>query len=281
MNDKLEKALDGVVQNTTSENLDKLMKALDEIKPGDELGRGGVLQTTDMMEAAAEYLSAKTVEAMKVKAMNLTSETTTCLFLGATVAEKNLDLALQKVSRDLNKLANADLLSSCLAPLTSVKLAKMPGKQFTVAVVSYVHVPTERVNEAKNMVETEFDVGGVGATIGSLDIELGHGEFFAFVRTSVAAGLLNGGDPVQEEIDRYLSILPKGTELVSRSQCAITDLSVTTEVIFKNPLLGNVKEVQLDYTRICCPTEDNQGLLQGVVVTGVRYLDKVHREMFK
>ncbi len=54
---------------------------------------------------------------------------------------------------------------------------------------------------------------------------------------------------LDRQINRVLSFLPPGTTLVSKTQCAMQTLAVPYEIRLYNPLLTEVKLVELNYVR--------------------------------
>jgi hypothetical protein len=125
--------------------------------------------------------------------------------------------------------------------------------------------------EAKALVQYETPEGGYGKTVGSLEEVTPEGEFSALIRL-LPSSLLGDSNPksrLDDEIQLYLAVLPQGTEVLDVTQCAVVDLSIPYVVRFRNPLMKDFKEVQLEFSREGVVLDDK--FEQFSLLTGVKY----------
>lgn len=237
-------------------NLVEQLEELNEILKTEQVQRELVLtEITDQSEIAKSMLSEKALNAISKKSNTLIYTDESGVYarvsFGAQTKTKNISNGISVVCKVLNALAEKDLIHSCLTPPSSIALAKMPFKEFTSASFSFVLVPTDRKKEVEALTGCSFEDGSLPEPIESLDIELKEDEFFTEIRISAYNKLENKSkeELLQEEIQNYLNILPKGTEVVEVVPCALIALSYPYEVRFHNPLMKDYREVRLEYNR--------------------------------
>jgi hypothetical protein len=263
-----------------------IQKAEALIKEGEELraalaAKGSTLQVTDLSSVVENVLSEQAKNAMSRKATSLAVFDTTsgniiaeCIYLCVRVQTAKIEAAARMIAGQLNLLAAKDQIHSTLAPISSIDLVREFGKVPTSAVLAYVLVPVEEKEQIEKSLKYIVSLEKFHA-IELLDITLADGEFLADIRVSVVFGQQVGKETVdmcvKEQVDRYLAVLPVGTELVRLTQCGITDLSIPFEAIFRNPLLKNVKQVELEYGRASAIVDEK--MVDFNVVTGMKYID--------
>lgn len=279
--------LEGDEVKTLSESIDELTKALnasDYNVVSEAMIAASALRVNNLADMAAPYLTDEAKAALAktskqiIEVIDLEKELVTeCLYLSVQVRSDKLEEGVKVIAEQVNLLAAGKYIHSALAPVSAVELAKKQGEYPTSAVFAFVHVPAEQASLAKSLCTTAHIEGQVGEPLHSLKIDLPPGEFFAFERVTVMANL--SADPVKELVDRYLSILPKGSELVSANRCAIIDLSLPVELRFRCPVMDNVKEVRLDHVRT---TGTNSGeLKQGNVIVGIKYIGADGKDIYE
>ncbi len=225
-----------------------------EIEENPTLTRGSAIEVTDQSEIAAKYLTNKAQAALSKKSKTLTHKDETgayeCIYLGLKVANTHVSEGIQAICESLNALADQNLIHSCLCPVSSLALAQMSLEVPTSAVIAYVLVPSDKKKEAEEIAKYVMNDCGPTKTLGDVEVKGDEDEFFALIRLSVATlGDKSGKERLDDEIQQYLNVLPKGTEVVEIRQDAIMDLSVPYTVKFKNPLMKAFKEVRLEYRR--------------------------------
>lgn len=104
--------------------------------------------------------------------------------------------------------------------------------------------------------------------------ELPEGQFYTKIMIPAwpdmeKDNVINLEHILQKNIEEHLSVLPKGTSLVSTTRHSVEDLCVPYEVIFYNPSFKSIKEVELKYVRHVEATEDKVTLLN--LVVGIEY----------
>jgi hypothetical protein len=112
--------------------------------------------------------------------------------------------------------------------------------------------------------------------------ELKEGEFCALVRTTHALAMLlpvvSVSEHVQQEINKYLAILPEGTEQVSVERLPVTTLAVEHVVVFRNPLMQDIKRVELQWMHAGTVIDDQFKTYN--LITGINYYDRDKGQMF-
>lgn len=273
-----------------AKNLNELNKALEagnRSAPPEELIKGSVLQVEDLSEIADKYLHAGAKAALSRKATRLIEKYDdgrcfACIYLGVRVKKGNHEPAVKVLSEALNNLDDAGLIHSCLAPIISVDLAITHGILPTNAVLVYVLVSYDSINTVKALYSDLFlEEGEMPKPIEDISVPLAEGEFLACVRTTIMSSMIEGFDTyksVQKQIDQYIAVLPEGTTVQSVRQNAISDLSLSYDVKFYNPLLKRVKSVETSYTR-CAEMIDDK-FKQFNVFQGIKYFDADRNPIF-
>lgn len=246
---------------------------------------GTALRVDELMDLQDRFFSDKAKEAMKKKSSQTVilmdnGEVFKTVFFGSRVPLDKLEDGAKKIASKVNDLAEKGLIHSALSQLIKFDLAKMPGKALSTMVLCYVLVP---LNVAKDMEarKESLDPGSVPDSDFEDTIPLNEGEFFMTVR--VYHGFSRNSEyaqkVLQEEINKVLTLLPPGTKHVSTQECAITDLSLTYEVIFSNPLLQEVKEIELEHTRSMAKLGND--VKEFNILTGIRYFGADRKELYK
>lgn len=275
-----------------AESVGALNKALDAGKytVPKELLESAALKVQDLSELANKYLTIQALNNMSVRSKQTrevidldTQKVTDLIYLGVEVRSDRIEEGAKIIAEQLNLLAAGGYIHSCLAPLSSLELAKRPGRHFTSIVFAYVHCAEENLELAKSLCQNSCEMTDTEPKEAhSMKIDLPDGEFFAFERVTIAGNMIEGFDGkkmIDTLIEMYMAILPKGTELVSSDACAIDSLCVPYELRFRSPVLDKVKEVKLDYVRA---TGMNSGKLeQGAVLLGIQYLDKNGKDLYE
>ena len=109
--------------------------------------------TTDLTDRAFVLLSATAQEALQKPALtdvvvDPSGKTYAAFYLSVVTKPASQDLALSAICDDLNALADAGLIHSCLAPPTSLALA-IADLQPMLAVFAIVLVDTEKTQAAQ------------------------------------------------------------------------------------------------------------------------------------
>lgn len=279
------------ISDETAEKIQSLTQALEagEYNSAPQpLIEGSPIKVDKHDDLAAQYLNNAAKEAMKTKATSLTvkyddGRSYTCIYLGVIVKSTEVEKGVKAIANDVNKLADAGLIHSALSYMSSVELVKQAGKSLSRAVISYLLVPTDKLEEAAAMCEHAIEDSDDTKFLDSLDLDLPPGHFIIEERLSIAANMIGGdGDrstTLQDLINMYMSVLPKGTEFVESIACGISGLSVPYELHFKSPLLDDVKRVSFDWLR---GIGTNSGkLVQGNILIGVRYFGKDGKELYR
>lgn len=273
-------------ESSISEQLEALNKALEA---AEHSRTTPVLKVEDLSEMARPYLTAGARYDLSQKATQLCviledGQVFKAVYFATRVRSGNQEKAVQALARVINDLSQRGLIQSCLAPISSIDLARMSLQAPQSVVFCFVLVPESyeaycSVRYKKFFVEE----GEMGRPLEDLSPRLEDGEFLAEVRVSHIMSLQdqrpNPRQLLQREIDIYLAILPKGTIVREVVECAITDLSFPYEVKFYNPLLKNVKRVDLSYVR--SGEVINDKFEQFNLFLGIRYFDKDQRELYK
>lgn len=269
-------------------DLKELVKALEASKYS--VARGPVLKTEDQMAVADKYLTegAKSDLAKKSTTLTVKKDDGTlyvCVYFGVRVRSSNTEHGVEKISKIINELSADGLIHSTLAPVLSIEFARMPLQAPTAAVLCYVLVPYEKQEEIKKRYSNaSIEEGAAPPDAEDCKPVLADGEFLTEVRISSVAAMMGVGDqsPVsmlQDQVEQYLSLLPKGTVVKEIVPCAITDLSVPYEVKFYNPLMKRFKYVDLDYVRFAEVVDEK--LEQFNLLLGVRYMDADKKVLFQ
>ena len=85
---------------------------------------------------------------------------------------------------------------------------------------------------------------------------------------------------INDEMDKDLAALPKGTRLISTQSMPITGLSSDTVVLFGHPAFENGSRMTMEYKRITFNQGESKGVGVTEVLKSVRYFDKNDKELF-
>lgn len=265
--------------------LQDALEASEKIR-SESLHASAALQVEEMSELAKKYLNEKTQADMGRKAMSLSvvfddGRAFKAVYFAVRTRTENVEKGAQVIAPILNELSAAGLIHSCLAPLSSFKLARLPLQSDQSVVFSFVLVPFESEAEIREKYKGVYIMeGGVGELIDDLKPILKDGEFLAAISVGVFFNPeANPGELLKNEIDRYLAILPKGTEVREVVDCAIISLAVPFEVRFFNPLLKQVKRVELETVRHAERVGDR--VEEFNLALGMKYFDANDEGMFR
>jgi len=80
-----------------------------------------------------------------------------------------------------------------------------------------------------------------------------QGVFYYHHRFSVAAMMVAGQKGHKEDLDKninlILTVLPEGTEMLSMESAMPSGVTIDTIVVFRNPLMADVSEIEILTTR--------------------------------
>jgi hypothetical protein len=267
---------DRVKETELDENHVKFAKALEASK--EKAHKGPILQINDLSYAANKHLSASARYDLSQKATQTIVKYDDgrfykAIYFATRVRKGDEELGAEYLARIMNDLSQRGLIHSTLAPISSLNLAQTTLTLQSV-VFAFVLIPQESHKEIQAFYP-KFVVqeGDVGHELYDLSPILSEGEFLTTIRFQAHLYFNQPKDIrslLQEELNRFISILPKGTRVRSITQLAITDLSVGFEVKFHNELLQEVKRVEFDYKRAVAKVGD--GLKQFNVITGITYI---------
>lgn len=268
------------------EKIDKLKEALQAGIKEDRIA-AEPLKVQDQSELAQQYLSTSAQLDMQRKANTLIvreedGRVFKSVYFAVSVRDENLEKGIQAIALALNDMSQQGLIHSTLASLSSLKLARMPGRAEMSVVFAFVLVPIEAEGHVKEKYSTiSVEEGGISDKLDSDMIDLKDGEFYAaiHVTTSILSTESSVEEILQKTIDQYLAVLPKGTVVRSLNRCASLDLSIPFEVIFYNPLMQRVKSVDLEYMREVSRVDEKLEVFN--LLTSVRYFDVNKQELFK
>jgi hypothetical protein len=273
------------------ENLEKLIEEVNETLKASEktITKGSALQIDDHTENASKYLTDKAKAALSKIEKNLLvtkdgEVTGRAVFFSVVVANNNVDLGLQELSKVANDLAEKGWILSSLATMSSIKLAIMPGELPKSAVFFFPHIILDKAEEAEKL-DFSIKEGEMGKTLGSTNLILPEGEFWAEAR--ILHNYMDTSNPGHYDIDgrlfalvqEYLNVLPPGTKFLGANRTAIYDLSIPYELRFSNPLLSRVRNVELEYRREAAINGDK--VIEGNVLTGIKYFDATGKQLYK
>jgi hypothetical protein len=190
----------------------------------------------------------------------------------------NTRKAVEKLVAIINK--HADHIVRPLTRLGLIKLSQIDlSSSDRYVVFSFLVFNPEG---QKALDEAKYDVESQEGTITDLTVfddsdpiasRLREGEFLALIGTSVFShSSVDPKELVNDEIQKYLSLLPRGTKVVETKQLPISCLSINYEVRFINPLMNNYKEVRLLAHRECVMVGDK--LEQFNLLDSIEYIKK-------
>lgn len=220
-----------------------------------ELTQGNALNVKDLSEVAKPFLSPAAAQAMSRRSDRLLvledGKTYEAIFITRRFKESSEAKAAQAVAEELNKLASAGLIHSVLAPISSIKLARMPGEESSIAAFCYPLVPQARMAEVDALVRHQA-MENFGQADEDLSLDLPEGDFCAVINLSPTRAMVTEEtleSMLKDEICQYTSVLPPGTSVVSTTRCAILTLAIPYEVIFRNPIMKDFRKVELSHRR--------------------------------
>jgi hypothetical protein len=273
-------------EKSISERLADLEKALEHTEH--TLSVGTTTQVEDLTTIANPYLTRSACYDLDNKALHQIikyddGRTYRCLYLAVRCKTGNEEKGVKAIAKVINDLSSRGLIHSCLAPISSVKLA-LTSFQPQSAVFCFVHVPESQLDLCKVLYKgIQVEEGGVSDEIEDLRPVLEDGEFLAEVRVSSIVSLLGSRFDtyvaVQDQIDLYLAVLPKGTQVKSVVKLAVNDFSIPYCVKFFNPLMKQIKKVSFDYVR--CGEIIDEKFVQFNLYQGIRYFDADEKELYK
>ena len=274
------------------EEVEALQEALEasEKVASEGLVKGAALTIQDRSDLGKKYMNAKALAAMEKRSKQLVKQfddgrVYICMYLAKHVRdeESHVDQAAQEIANIVNELADQDLIESTLTPMSYIKLARMPLQVQSAGVFCFVLVPAEKLDELNKKYDKHACAEGeFGKTVPDLRHNLAPGEFLAVVRVSTFLAEQEHIDTKKlfdSQIEQYLKILPRGTVVNETTDCAVLDLSKSTEVKFYNPLLQRVARVDLDYVREVAVIGEK--LEQFNLLMGVRYFDRDDKELYR
>lgn len=272
-------------ENKLDESIAKLNEALEAAK---DLPMGPALQVSNLVGLSSKYLTEEAKTALTKKA-NSTFVTDNgivyrAIYFAVITKTENEEKGVKPIAEVLNELAKDGLIYSCLAPISSIRLARMSLQAQTSAVFSFVLVPSSHYDDLKvKYKHIQVEEGGVGEPIEDLSVPSEDGEFFATVRVHAAYSLLarerlDSDQLVQKEIQQYLHLLPEGTQVREITNLAVCDLSIPYEVKFYHPIMKRIKSVELEYVRHAEIVEGRVD--QCNLLTGLRYFGPNKEELF-
>lgn len=277
----------------STENIEKALeeaqKLLNEIEADRSLTKGPAIQVNEENDLSSLYLSEGAQNVMKNKAFNQTvvkndGTTFTAMYFAKRVRKDNKESAVKELALIMNELVQDGLVDSMLAPISSLELALQSFEVPSIAVFFFPLVPADEYdrlfNKYRNIAIVE---GQMPDSADDLRQQMSDGEFLAQIRISPMHEYLNKNydtyRALSDQIDTFLAVLPKGTQLVYVKETAINDLSLPYEVKFYNPLMKSVKYVELDHTRVAERIGDDK-VEQFNLLTKVKYLDFDRKELY-
>lgn len=271
-----------------NKKLEELSDALEAGNYNAEVTQGSALQIEEHSEIANKYLTDEAKAAMSKKATQLIAvendRVYQCIYLGARVLKSNVERGVEKLALIANELARDGLIHSTLAPISSLDLAITTLTLPNCVVILYVLVPIESVNDIKARFPFNcLEEGGLPDPEDDVSVKLQEGEFTANIKIShnlaMIANSLSTEELLQKQIDEYLSVLPKGTVVTKKVQCAIQGLYFEHDVYFHNPLMKRIKRVEIEHGRMAEVVENQ--LVQFNLFTGIKYFDAEGNQLFK
>jgi len=207
------------------------------------------------------------------------------VYFAVRIRKGNTEKALQSLARIVNKLSEQGMIHSFLAGFASIDLAIQPMQAPQSVVFVFPMVPANaEFNIRHRFKNIAISEGAMPDAIEDVEIDREEGEFFSVVRVTGVASLIEGKKVdhkqlLEDELAVLLAVLPKGTVVRKVTECAITDLSVPYEVKFFNPLMKDIKSVELNYVRTF--SRHDHGIHQFNLLTGVSYYGHDGKLMFR
>lgn len=259
------------MEKSIKEGLERLTALVDSTKTEDHTP---ALQVEDFTDMANAFLNSEAKEAMTRKSQFLTNAGNTCVYFGIQIADDNIDYGLKILADIANDMAERKLITKVLAPISGIKLARIPMQKQTSILFFYPLVPDNKLEFVRNFYKYQVKDVCNPEPVGDLKIQIEKGDFVYNCQIS-SLNLIGSKDPEQileENIEKCLKILPEGTVVRSITKCAIVSLSIPYQIIFHNSLMSDIKEVQFLYARHCSVVGET--VKQFNLITGITYLDK-------
>jgi hypothetical protein len=264
------------------DKLEALQKSLDTATI-----QGPTYEVTDLYSTYKHLLNEKAQEALSKKEacqqiyqrkvqidpINFVMVVDVCRYFSVQFEGKhNTHKAVEKITAVINK--HADHIVRPFNKLGLIKLSQADLSSSDRYVVFSFLIFTPEGQAALD--EAKYDVESQEGTLSELTIfddtdpvasRLADGEFLALISLSIMSKY-----SVDDQIQQYLSVLPKGTEVVEIKKLPVSSLCLLHEVRFKNPLMNNYKEVKLLGHCEACMVGDK--LEQFNLFDGIEYIKK-------
>lgn len=281
------KDLREVSSEELKEQIDALNEALEASKSSPPT-YGVALQVNDLSEIAKKYLSTSARYDMSNRAKQLVIkyDDGRCYvpaYFSVVVKTGNEELGVKEIAKILNSLSQEGLIHSSLAPMSSLQLALTSSVPKSV-VFAFPHVPENVLKDIQVKYKEYFTLeGGIGPDLEDTSVPLADGEFIANIRIQawsvMSSNVSDKNEILELEIQEYLKYLPEGTEVVKKTELAISSLSYEFEVIFRHPEMYDISKIDLNYVRCVRPLEEGK-LEQYNRFIGLRYFDRSGKELY-
>lgn len=205
-------------------------------------------------------------------------------YFSAIVRSDNIQLGIDEISKIINDLSCQGLIHSCLVPISSMPLLRMPLSVNRSAVFCFVLLIDDAHEQLKAKYSDFYTAeGGIGKSLDSDIPDLKDGEFLAgisipyYLSFSTEESGIN--EHVQGQIRAYLAILPRGTKVLNIEKLPVMDLFNSYEVKFYNPLLKDIKFVGFNDVRRVEPLDDK--LEEFSLITEILYFNDKRERLYK
>lgn len=276
---ELSKEICSEIESNPNFNVDKEIEDLEKALKASENNFSTVTsyEIHDLGDMASKYLSDKAKECStklidKVFDIDPERGNSKVTFFTIKVKKENVENAVKELCDIANDLAEKDLIVSCLAPISSIDLARRPKEAPSVVVIFYPMVPVTNLEEIEKM---RFNVkeGKLGETLGDLDPDLAPGEFLVEFQI-FPYGIINDSVTINsmifEAIESFLNCFPKGTKFIDFEECAVETLAIPYELKFYNPLMKSFKFVEFECVRHAELVNGN--VIQSNLLVGITYV---------
>jgi hypothetical protein len=207
------------------------------------------------------------------------------IYFSLVVKTENLKAGIEELSNTVNKLVSLGCVKAVLAPLSSLALAKVAGRPPISAVFFFPIIDIKKEYLAKSQ-KYNIEEGNIGEMFGDTHLNLPQGTFWADVQINhfsdlegrAKLGEYDISGSLINQINEYLKFLPAGTKVLGINKCAIYSLAEPYEVIFYNPILTDVKKVELEWVRHAVVKDDS--IHQFNLFTEIKYFDANGNNLF-
>jgi hypothetical protein len=246
----------------------------------------GVLEVQYLKEESDSLLSEKAKQQMSKKMMRtlLQDESGECIgktiYLVTRVRSENVQAGLEKITNELNSLAEEELILGSLLELGVVKLARMPLQVQLSAVFAYPTIKIDKIDRAKELCSsfTPEEVLEEQSTGNTEPDPEPIGTVVVVARATHPEMMIKGQSAdtfLHREVNSILRILPKHTVYVGATKCDPTDLTIPYELRFKSPYFNDFKEIRLNYVRCMGVHPDNPDkLVQDILLLSIDYIKR-------